>query len=139
MPTVYLAYGSNMGDRQKNINAAVKLLNQAKITVTKVSRAIETQPIGGIPQASYLNGALEAQTHLSPMQLLEQTKRIEHKIGRIRGLKNGPRPIDLDILLYGNLKIKNKKLQIPHPEIKKRKFVLNPLKEVASNLNKNLL
>ncbi|MCB9757834.1 MAG: 2-amino-4-hydroxy-6-hydroxymethyldihydropteridine diphosphokinase [Candidatus Omnitrophica bacterium] len=139
MPTVYLAYGSNMGDRQKNINAAVKLLNQAKITVTKISRAIETQPIGGIPQASYLNGALEAQTRLSPTQLLKQTKRIEHTIGRIHGLKNGPRPIDLDILLYGNLKIKNKGLQIPHPEIKKRKFVLNPLKEIAPNLNNNFL
>ncbi len=130
MPTVYLAYGSNMGDRRKHINDAINFLNKAGVRVTKISNPIETKPIGGVPQAKFLNGAIEATTKLSPIKLLETTKLIEHKIGRVKSLKNGPRPIDLDILLYGNLKVKNKILQIPHPEIKKRKFVREPLKEI---------
>ena len=137
MPTVYLAYGSNMGNRRNNINNAVQLLNKAGIIVTRISTPIETQPIGGVPQAQYLNGALAATTQLSPIKLLEATKLIEHKIGRVKSLINGPRPIDLDILLYENLKVKNKILQIPHPEIKKRKFVREPLKEIAPHLELN--
>ncbi len=139
MPTVYLAYGSNMGDRQKNINDAQILLNKSGIKVTKVSESIETQPLGGVPQAKYLNGAFAAETNLSALKLLEATKKIEQKLGRVPTIKNGPRPIDLDILLYGNKKIKNKKLQIPHPQITKRDFVFNPLKEIAPFLEKKLL
>lgn len=125
-----------MGNRPRNIAEAIALLNKAKINVTAVSKAIETKPIGGVPQANYLNGALKATTRLSPMQLLQQTKIIEQKMGRIKSLKNGPRPIDLDILLYDNIKIKNKNLRIPHPEIFKRSFVFNPLKEIAPEIFK---
>ena len=123
-----------MGDRPQNIADAVTLLNKAKINVTTISTPIETKPIGGVPQAKYLNGAIKANTKLSPMQLLQQTKIIEQKMGRVKSLKNGPRPIDLDILLYDNIKIKNKNLQIPHPEISKRSFVFNPLKEIAPEI-----
>lgn len=137
MPTVYLAYGSNMGHRRQNIDDAVKLLNKNGIHVTTVSKPIETKPIGGIPQANFLNGVMAAETRLTPEQLLSQIKMIEQKMGRVKGLKNGPRPIDIDILLYGNLKIKTGKLEIPHPEITQRSFVRNPLKEIAPQLQLN--
>ncbi len=135
MPTVYLAYGSNMGDRRKNINDAVDLLNKSGIKITKVSTPIETKPLGGVAQALYLNGVLAGETKLSPLKLLQCTKEIEQKLGRVSTIKNGPRPIDLDILLYGNKKIKNTKLQIPHPQIAQRNFVINPLKELAPNVD----
>ncbi len=137
MPTVYLAYGSNMGHRRQNIDDAVKLLSKNGIKVTTVSKPIETKPIGGVPQANFLNGVMAAETKLAPEQLLSQIKMIEQKIGRVKNLKNGPRPIDIDILLYGNLKIKTAKLQIPHPEITQRSFVRNPLKEIAPQLRLN--
>ncbi len=139
MPTVYLAYGSNMGDRKKNISDAVDLLNKSSIKVTKISTPIETKPLGGVAQALYLNGVLAGETKLSPLKLLQCTKEIEQKLGRVSIIKNGPRPIDLDILLYGKRKIKNKKLQIPHPQITKRKFVFNPLREIAPSVDKKLL
>ena len=128
-----------MGDRCKNINDAVALLNKSGVHVTKISQPLETKPVGGVPQAKFLNGAITAETKLSPMQLLQQTKMIEQKMGRVKSLKNGPRPIDLDILLYGNRRIKNKKLQIPHLQITKRTFVLNPLKEVFPDLDEKFL
>lgn len=137
MPTVYLAYGSNMGDRRQNIEDAVKLMNKNGIKVTTVSKPIETKPIGGIAQANFLNGVMEAETRLAPQQLLREIKAIEQKIGRVKSLKNGPRPIDIDILLYGNLKIKTDNLRIPHPEIAQRNFVREPLKEIAPQLRLN--
>lgn len=124
-----------MGDRRKNINDAVDLLNKSGIKVTKVSTPIETKPLGGVAQALYLNGVLAGETKLSPLKLLQSTKEIEQKLGRVSTIKNGPRPIDLDILLYGNKKIKNTKLQIPHPQIAQRNFVINPLKELAPNVD----
>lgn len=119
-----------MGDRRQNINDTIGLLNKNGIKVTVVSKPIETRPIGGIPQAHFLNGVMAAETKLTPTKLLLHIKMIEQKIGRVKGLRNGPRPIDIDILLYGNLKIKNDKLQIPHPQINQRKFVHEPLKEI---------
>lgn len=135
MPTIYLAYGSNMGDRLKNIYAAVDLLKKAGVKVTKVSKPIETKPLGGVPQANFLNGVLAAETELNPLILLKSIKKIETELGRVKFLKNGPRPIDLDILLFGNRRINNKFLRIPHPEIKKRKFVSFPLSEIAPEID----
>lgn len=123
-----------MGHRRQNIDDAVKLLNKNGINVTKVSNPLETKPIGGIAQAHFLNGVLAAETKLTPKKLLHQIKIIEQQMGRVKYLKNGPRPIDIDILLYGNLKIKTDNLNIPHPEIKKRKFVREPLLQIAPGL-----
>lgn len=139
MPTVYIAYGSNMGHRQRNIVDAKRLLNNAGIKVHRMSKAIETKPLGGVPQANYLNGVLAAETKITVQELLRTLKEIEQKLGRVPAIKNGPRPIDLDILLYGNKKIKNKNLQIPHPQITKRYFVLKPLKKIISDPDKKLL
>ena len=135
MPTVYLAYGSNMGNRLENIHKAVSLLNQNGIKVTTVSKPLETKPVGGVAQANFLNGVMAAETQLAPQKLLAQIKTIEQKIGRVKSLKNGPRPIDIDILLYGHLKINTDSLKIPHPEITQRSFVREPLKEIAPQLN----
>lgn len=139
MPTVYIAYGSNMGHRQKNIHDAKKLLDNAGIKVHRMSQSIETKPLGGVPQANYLNGVFAAETKVSAQKLLKTLKGIEKKLGRTPTIKNGPRPIDLDILLYGNKTIRNKTLQIPHPQTTKRYFVLKPLNEIISDPDKKLL
>lgn len=123
-----------MGHRRQNIDDAVHLLNKSGIKVTKVSQPVETKPIGGVAQADFLNGVMAAETKLSAQQLLLKIKSVEQKIGRVKSLKNGPRPIDIDILLYGNLKIKTDTLRIPHPEINQRKFVREPLREIAPHL-----
>lgn len=130
MTIAYLGLGSNMGDRRAHIKAALQFLNKNKIKVSKVSRLIETKPVGGPPQADYLNGAVRVETKLKPLALLKQLKKIEDQLGRVKTLHFGPRPIDIDILLYGNVEIKNKGLQIPHPQIRTRGFVKRSLQEI---------
>jgi 2-amino-4-hydroxy-6-hydroxymethyldihydropteridine diphosphokinase len=132
MVRVYLGIGSNLGNRRKNIQQAILLLKREGIKVNKVSRMIETKPEGGpARQRNFLNGALEAETDFSALKLLRKIKSIEKKLGRLPSVKNGPRTIDLDILLYGNEKISQADLEIPHPRMWKRKFVGKPLKEIA--------
>ena len=131
MVKVYLGVGSNLGNRKRNINIAIKKLQDAKgIRVTKVSSLIETEPEGGPPQNRFLNGAIEIKTKLSPYELLRLLKVIEKELGRIPSVKNGPRPIDLDILAFGNEKIDSSHLKIPHPMMHKREFVMKPLQEL---------
>ncbi len=128
---VYLGIGSNLGNRNKNINTAIKKLGGIEgIEVTRVSSLIETEPEGGPPQNKFLNGAIEIKTKLPPHELLKQLKRIEKELGRVKTIKNGPRPIDLDILFYGDEKINSSHLKIPHPRMHKREFVMRPLKEL---------
>ncbi|UCH12220.1 MAG: 2-amino-4-hydroxy-6-hydroxymethyldihydropteridine diphosphokinase [Candidatus Omnitrophota bacterium] len=128
---VYLGIGSNLGNRNKNINTAIKRLGGIEgIEVTRVSSLIETEPEGGPPQNKFLNGAIEIKTKLLPHELLKQLKRIEEELGRVKTIKNGPRTIDLDILLYGDEKINSPDLKIPHPRMYKREFVMRPLKEL---------
>ena len=104
----------------------------------KTSKIIETTPEGGPPQGPYLNCVIEIQTTLSPHELLKRLQKIEVDLGRIRTIKNGPRNIDLDILLYGNAKISETALSIPHPRMFQRDFVMKPLKEIAPELIKKL-
>ncbi len=128
---VYLGIGSNLGNRNKNIKTAVKKLGGIEgIEVTRVSSLIETEPEGGPRQNRFLNGAIEIKTKLPPHELLKHLKRIEKELGRVATVKNGPRPIDLDILLYGDEKINSPGLKIPHPRMHKREFVMRPLKEL---------
>ena len=129
--TVYLGVGSNLGNREKNINTAVRKLQATKgIEVTKVSSLIETEPEGGPPQNRFLNGAIEIRTKLSPYELLKLLKRIEKELGRTPTVKKGPRTIDLDILTFGNEKLDSPHLKIPHPRMRKREFVMKPLREL---------
>ena len=134
--TAYIGLGSNVGDREKNIEEAINLLEGTKeIKIRKVSSLYETEPRGYKEQNKFLNGALELETTLPPRQLLRVLQRIERELGRRRIIKWGPRTIDLDILLYGSLKIEERALKIPHPEMLRRDFVLTPLKEIAPHLD----
>jgi len=130
---VLLGVGSNLGDRRRNIERALELLSDAgTLEVVCVSRLIETDPVGGPPQQGlYLNGAAEIRTRLQPRALLEGLHRVEAQLGRLRAVVNGPREIDLDILLYGGEVVRESHLEIPHPRMLERGFVLEPLAEIA--------
>lgn len=130
--TAYIALGSNMGDRESYLNNAVKALDTVKgCSVKKVSRFIETPPYGVTDQDDFLNGCLELRTLLPPGELLEELHRIEKQAGRERIVRWGPRTLDMDIIFYDDLIIEDAKLCIPHVEMHKRKFVLEPLCEIA--------
>lgn len=133
MPTVYLGLGANLGKRRETIDAALaRLADHPAICVGAVSALIETAPVGGpAGQPNYLNGAAAIETNLDPAALLAELKRIEHDLGRRDGPRWGPRPIDLDILLYGDLALDTPDLTIPHPRLRERRFVLEPLAEIA--------
>lgn len=135
---VYLALGSNMGDRLAYMRKAVIHLKQTGINILKTSSVIETDPVGGPPQGKFLNAALRAETTLSPADLLAHLKSIEKKLGREQTEKNGPRPIDIDILLYDNISIKNPTLTIPHPRMFEREFVMRPLLEIEPQIIKKI-
>ncbi|MFA4991865.1 MAG: 2-amino-4-hydroxy-6-hydroxymethyldihydropteridine diphosphokinase [Candidatus Omnitrophota bacterium] len=128
----YIGLGSNLGDRQKNIDEAVRRLGSARgIEVKRVSSVYETEPVGGPPQGKYLNAVAEIETGLSPRELLTVTQAIEDGLGRTRTVRNGPRTIDLDILLCGGLEIDEPDLKIPHPRMKEREFVMKGLRELV--------
>ncbi len=131
--TAYIAVGANLGDRHANISRAIENLRQTPgIQITKVSSLIENPAIGGPADSPpFLNGAIEIETSLGARELLVQLLTIEKKMGRVRREKWGPRSIDLDVLLYGNQVIESKVLTVPHPLMHERKFVLNPLAEIA--------
>lgn len=140
MHTCYIGLGSNLGNRQENIRLAIDKINQLKNTkVSKASSIIETEPVGGPCQGKFLNAAIEIQTALSAQELLNNLKNIEAELGRIRATKNGPRTIDLDILVFDNQEIKERDLIVPHPRILEREFVLAPLREIAPEMVKKLL
>lgn len=132
MPICYLGIGSNLGNRRKNIRLAVRKISALKDTkVNKLSRMIETEPIGGpANQPKFLNAAAKIQTKLTPLALLQGLKKIEKELGRINTVRYGPRTIDLDILFYGNKIINRKNLKIPHPKIFEREFVVKPLSQI---------
>ncbi len=131
MAIVYLGLGSNIGDRKANLNQAILNLESRGITVNKVASFIETDPIGGPPQGRYLNSVIECETLLPPLELLFIIQNIEKIMGRDRTVLNGPRIIDIDMLLYEKLKIQSKDLILPHPRMKEREFVIKPFMEIA--------
>jgi len=131
--TVYLGLGSNMGNRQGNLDRALELLSQ-RLRVGQVSSVYDTEPVGNINQPRFLNLVCQVSTRLAPMELLTLVKGIEIKLGRPSGSSNGPRPIDIDILFYGDQVMENPKLVIPHPRFTERAFVLIPLAEIAPDL-----
>jgi 2-amino-4-hydroxy-6-hydroxymethyldihydropteridine diphosphokinase len=130
MSIVYLGLGSNLGDRVKNIHEAVRLLNETGVRPIKLSSIIETDPVGGPPQGLFLNAALKAETGLSPSALLKAVHAVELLLGRVRTVKDGPRTIDVDILIYDDLTLDTPELVIPHPRMREREFVMRPLREI---------
>jgi 2-amino-4-hydroxy-6-hydroxymethyldihydropteridine diphosphokinase len=131
--TIYLALGSNLGDRRAHIAAAVARLAPA-VAVERVSSLYETEPAYVLDQPRFLNAALRGRTALEPAALLTLLKRIERELGRSAGVRYGPRVIDLDILLYGDQALTTEVLTIPHPRMAERPFVLVPLAEIAPGL-----
>lgn len=130
--TVYLGLGSNMGDRQGNLDKALEFLSQ-RLRMGKVSSIYDTEPVGDTDQPRFLNLVCQAYTRLEPTALLALAKGIESKLGRT-GKSGAPRTIDIDILLYGDQVIETPQLVIPHPKMTERAFVLVPLDEIAPDL-----
>ncbi len=130
METVYLGLGSNMGDRQENLKRALGYLAQ-RLKMEQVSPTYDTEPVGNPDQPRFLNLVCRASTGLEPMALLDLAKGIESKMGRSPHTPDRPRPIDIDILFYGDRVIKTARLVIPHPRLTERAFVLVPLAEIA--------
>jgi len=136
MVKAYLSLGSNLGDRLNHLRSAIKHLSQQEeITVNQISPVYETLPWGLKDQSNFYNLALEIITTCSPDELLTFCQRIEHQLDRTREVRWGPRTIDIDILLYGDQTISSETLQIPHPLMCERDFVLVPLNDIAPRLN----
>lgn len=133
--SAYIALGSNMGERNAYIQGAVSALGKRKdVRVKKVSDLIETKPYGGVEQENFLNGAMEIETLLNPEELLLLLQSLEKEAGRERRLHWGPRTLDLDILFFEDEMICTPNLVIPHPDMKNRDFVLQPMAEIAPYL-----
>jgi 2-amino-4-hydroxy-6-hydroxymethyldihydropteridine diphosphokinase len=131
--TAYIALGANLGDREQNIRSAISQLMQLEgVTIAQVSTLLENPAVGGPPNSPpFLNAAAEIKTTLGSHALLHHLLEIEKKLGRIRRDRWEPRPIDLDLLLYGDHIISSQELVVPHPLMHERRFVLQPLAEIA--------
>lgn len=133
MATVYLGLGTNLGQREENLKRALELLAY-KVKVEEVSTYYETEPMGFKEQPLFLNAVCRASTDLKPQELLSFIKEIEEGMGRKKSFRNAPREIDIDILLYDDLRMDSAELTIPHPHLTERAFVLAPLAEIAPEL-----
>jgi 2-amino-4-hydroxy-6-hydroxymethyldihydropteridine diphosphokinase len=134
MITVYIALGTNVGEREANLHQALRLLPESGVHVRRVSSIYETEPVDYLDQEWFLNAVLEGQTELDALDLLNALRVIESRMGSKKAFAKGPRKIDLDILLYGNESIDTPELEVPHPRMLERKFVLIPLAEIAPSL-----
>jgi 2-amino-4-hydroxy-6-hydroxymethyldihydropteridine diphosphokinase len=132
--SIYLALGSNIGDRLHNLRSATAALRQDAIRVRHGSSIYETEPVDFLDQPWFLNAVVEVETQLQPLQLLQRLRAIEQGMGSEKLVAKGPRLLDLDILLYGQQIIDTPELQVPHPRMQLRRFVLVPLVEIAPGL-----
>jgi 2-amino-4-hydroxy-6-hydroxymethyldihydropteridine diphosphokinase len=131
----YVGLGSNLGDRAGNLVLAVRGMMEASLWVTRLSSVYETEPISEVEQPPFLNMVAEVGNPLpTPQQMMARLLRIEFALGRIRDVKDGPRTIDLDLLMYGDLTSDTEFLRLPHPCLHQRRFVLEPLVEIAPRL-----
>jgi 2-amino-4-hydroxy-6-hydroxymethyldihydropteridine diphosphokinase len=134
MATVYLSLGSNLGDREKNLGDAIAALPGAGARVTRVSSLYETEPVDFTKQPWFLNCVVKAETELPPLELLHSVRAIEARAGSKKEFAKGPRLLDIDILVYGDATMDTPELQVPHPRMTQRRFVLVPLVELAPEL-----
>lgn len=134
--TGYLGLGSNVGDREEHLRAAVRLLDEHGVEVEAVSSLYETEPVGEVlDQPDFLNAVVRIRTVLEPEALLDLCKAIEAERGRMfGGPRHGPRPLDLDLLLLGEVELSGERLTLPHPQVSSRRFVLEPLLELEPEL-----
>jgi len=131
--SAYLGLGSNMGNRRQNLERALDLLSR-RLRIGRVSSIYDTEPVDNTNQPRFLNQVCQVHTMLAPLELLTLGQGIELMLGRAPGTHGAPRPLDIDILLYGNQVIKTAELVIPHPRLIERAFVLIPLAEIAPDL-----
>jgi 2-amino-4-hydroxy-6-hydroxymethyldihydropteridine diphosphokinase len=131
---VYLGLGANLGDREASLRTALNHLDAPDFRLRRVSSFYETEPIGFLEQPWFLNLAAEFETDLLPEQILHRMQKVERDMGRTRTIANGPRTIDIDILLYGDFAMKTEELEIPHPRYRERRFTLAPLAELNPDL-----
>ncbi|MDH7499728.1 MAG: 2-amino-4-hydroxy-6-hydroxymethyldihydropteridine diphosphokinase [candidate division NC10 bacterium] len=132
MPKIYLGLGSNQGDRLKNCREALRRLKGGgEVCLLRSSSAYETEPVGEGLRGWFINAVVEAETDLDPTSLLQRLQQIEEEMGRKRERPGSDRPIDLDLLLYGDLFLESDQLTIPHPRLHARRFVLEPLSELV--------
>lgn len=131
MKTVYLSLGSNLGEREKHLASAMEALAERGVLLTRRSSIYATEPVDFGGQGWFLNCVVEAETELMPKQLLRALQGIERSMGRRRMVQRGPRVIDIDILLFGSSTIHSPELEVPHPRMAERRFVLVPLAEIA--------
>jgi 2-amino-4-hydroxy-6-hydroxymethyldihydropteridine diphosphokinase len=136
---VLLGLGSNLGDRQRNLERALEALEPRAIAVLERSSFYLTEPVGGPPQDWFVNAAARVETTLAPEDLLRACLAVEQGMGRVRGERNGPRTLDIDILFYGRLVLETPGLRLPHPRLHERRFVLVPLLELAPQLRHPVL
>lgn len=130
---IYLSLGSNLGDRIENVKNALQSLSSSdEIKVISSSSFYETEPMGVTDQPRYINAAAKIETSLTPRALLKEVKSLEKAMGRRETFRWGPRVIDIDILLFGDIVVSEKGLNIPHPAMEKRAFVMIPLSEIGS-------
>jgi 2-amino-4-hydroxy-6-hydroxymethyldihydropteridine diphosphokinase len=129
----YLGLGSNLGDRLENLGRALDLLEERGIRIVRSSRVYETDPVGGPEQPDYLNAVAEVDAPGSARDLLDASLSVETEMGRVRGERWGPRVIDLDVLTFGDQAIEEPDLQVPHPRMHERGFVLIPLLELDAD------
>ena len=132
--TVYLSLGSNLGNRAENLRSAMDKLPHAGVAIARVSSFCETEPVDLLEQPWFLNCVVEAETQFDPFMLLRALREIEMKMGSKKLVAKGPRLIDMDVLLYGSETIDTPELQVPHPRMHLRRFVLAPLAEIAANV-----
>jgi 2-amino-4-hydroxy-6-hydroxymethyldihydropteridine diphosphokinase len=137
--TVYLSLGSNLGDRAAHIEQALARLAEENVRIIRRSSFYQTEPVGFQAQGWFLNIAAEAETELMPRQLLRVIRQIERELGRKRIVRSGPRTIDIDILLFGANIVNAAELEIPHPRMTERRFVLVPMAEIAPALRHPVL
>ena len=134
MSRAYVALGSNLGDREENLRAALKHLLENGVEVIKTSTFIETEPYGVTDQPGFVNAVCQVETELAPLELLRLLLSIEQEMGRVRLRRWGERNIDLDLLLYGDACVVSEELTLPHPDMQNRDFVLIPLAEIAGEV-----
>ncbi|ACO83968.1 2-amino-4-hydroxy-6-hydroxymethyldihydropteridine diphosphokinase [Clostridium botulinum] len=133
MHTAYVAFGSNMGEKENYIKRALEKIEERGMKIIKVSSIYETEPYGVLDQDSFLNGVVKIETNLTPEDLIGELLNIEKQLDRVRERRWGPRTIDLDIIFYDDLIINEKDLVIPHKDMENREFVLKPLCDIDEN------
>ncbi|MCC6342926.1 MAG: 2-amino-4-hydroxy-6-hydroxymethyldihydropteridine diphosphokinase [Bryobacterales bacterium] len=131
MKRLFLGLGSNLGGREDNLQRAADHISEAGVHLLRASSTYETKPMYFTGQPLFLNLVLEGETDTFPRALLKRLKAIEHRMGRRRTVPNGPRLIDIDILFFGRFTVETPELVIPHPKLPERRFVLDPLAELA--------